>query len=563
MTLLERLKKSLEEEGLIDRAQWDRCVSLQKESGLRMDHVIIEEASVPEVVMVKITASVLGIPYTDSILPGTADSSFSIPGDFLKNNMCVPVRTVSGEVFLAVADPMNLEVLNEVNSLLGVDIKPMIAPAEEISRAVEEFCREREEAAENTIEELDGSGITVASSVYSEEPEDLLDLANKAPVIKLVNLILFQALKQGASDIHIQPMERELKVRYRIDGVLHDVLTPPKRSASAITSRIKIMSNLNIAERRLPQDGRAAIKFENRTIDIRVSIIPTSFGERVVLRLLDKETLFLGLEELGFSREKYETISRLILKPHGIILSAGPTGGGKTTTLYAALSKINSPDKNILTIEDPVEYQLPGISQIQVKPQIGLNFASGLRHIVRQDPDVIMVGEIRDRETAEIAIHASLTGHLVFSTLHTNDSCGAVTRLIDMGIEPYLVSSSLAAVIAQRLVRTICSNCREATAPSPEALREVGLSSSDVKTIERGRGCERCMNTGYKGRTGIYEIAVIDDEIRKLILEKTDTQTIKKKAVERGMTTLIQDGAEKVLKGVTTIEEILRVTRES
>lgn len=562
MLIMDNLKKTLREEGLIDAEQWEKCVLLQKQTGGRIDRILVDEGAVPEVLMAKITASLLGVPYVDTIPPGAADSSLPLPEDFLRNNGCVPVKLNGGETLLALRDPLNLEILNEINCLLKLNMKAVAAPAEEIARAGEEFSRAREEAAENTLGELDSSGITVASSM-SEEPEDLLDLANKAPVIKLVNLILFQALKQGASDIHIQPFEKELKVRYRIDGILHDVLTPPKRYDAAVTSRIKIMSNLNIAERRLPQDGRAAIKFENRPIDLRVSIIPTAFGERVVLRLLDKETLSMGLEELGFSRKNFLAANRLIKIPHGIILSTGPTGGGKTTTLYAALSRINSPDKNIITIEDPIEYQLPGISQIQVKPQIGLTFASGLRHIVRQDPDVIMVGEIRDRETAEIAVHASLTGHLVFSTLHTNDSCGAVTRLLDMGIEPYLVSSSLAAVIAQRLVRTICSSCREEYSPGKEALEEIGISGDEAKVIMRGKGCGECLQTGYRGRTGIYEIAVIDDELRELVLKRSDTGTIKKKAVEKGMASLMQDGAAKVLEGATTIEEVLRVTRES
>ncbi|MBI4641595.1 MAG: type II secretion system ATPase GspE, partial [Candidatus Tectomicrobia bacterium] len=399
-----------------------------------------------------------------------------------------------------------------------------------------------------------------------EEPEDLLDLANEAPIIRMVNTFLSQAVRDRASDIHIEPFERDLKVRYRVDGILHNVLTPPKRYQAALISRVKIMANLNIAERRLPQDGRIKIRIADREVDIRVSVIPTAFGERIVLRLLDKSALFIGLEAIGFSKEHYRVYERLIRRSTGIILVTGPTGSGKTTTLYATLSKINTGDKNIITVEDPIEYQLEGIGQMQINERIGLTFAEGLRSILRQDPDIIMVGEIRDRETVEVAIQASLTGHLVFSTLHTNDSAGAVTRLLDMGLEPFLVSSSVVAIMAQRLVRVICEQCKAPYKPEDAELEEIGISREALErqggALFRGQGCSHCLQTGYKGRIGIYELLVVDDPIRRLILTNTDSNMIKKEAVKQGMITLLKDGADKVLRGITTIEEVLRVTQE-
>ena len=554
------LKKVLVDKGLLIPERWEESLSLQSESGGRLDRILIERGYVSEEEMLKVLAGILNLPYMDEIKV-SSDISTTIPESFFKENNCLPVRRENGIVTIATSDPLNMEVLNEIAVLLSSGIKVVIASRERVEHAIEEFCSSNVVTPEEMVQDMSSAGVE-ASSPSAEEPEDLLDLANKAPVIKLVNLILFQAIKERVSDIHIQPYEKELRVRYRVDGILHDYLTPPKHLTSAIVSRIKVMSNLDIAERRLPQDGRATIRVDNRQIDIRISIIPTAFGERVVMRLLDKENLFLGLEELGLSSGKLEIVSRLIRSSHGIILVTGPTGSGKTTTLYAGLSIINSPDKNIITVEDPIEYQLPGISQIQVKPKIGLTFASGLRHIVRQDPDIIMVGEIRDVETAEIAIHASLTGHLVFSTLHTNDAAGAITRLLDMGIEPYLISSSVIAVIAQRLVRVICEECREEYIPSEESLAEIGLKASGVK-LYRGKGCSSCLNTGYRGRTGIYEIVLIDEEIRGLVLRRADSNTIRKRALEKGMVPLRGDGSAKVMNGTTTIEEVLRVTQES
>jgi general secretion pathway protein E len=392
-----------------------------------------------------------------------------------------------------------------------------------------------------------------------EAPKDLLELTEEAPIIKLLNAVLLQAVKERASDIHFEPYEKELDIRLRIDGVLHKVLSPPKIIQDALISRIKIMSRLDIAEKRLPQDGRIRLLLGGRDIDIRVSVIPTSHGERAVLRLLDRKQGLLGLWEVGFSKDDAKTLEEHLQRPNGIILVTGPTGSGKTTTLYAALNRIHTEEKNIITVEDPIEYQLKGVGQIQVNPKIGLTFASGLRSILRQDPDVIMVGEIRDLQTAEIAMQASLTGHLVLSTLHTNDAPSALVRLIDMGIEPFLVASSLTVVFAQRLVRTICPHCKVSYKPSDV---ELSYFSDLPEFLYRGKGCEKCKQMGYLGRSGIFELLAIDNVIRPMITEKIDSQSIKNYAVSNGMKTLRQDGIEKVISGITTLEEVLRVTQK-
>jgi type II secretion system protein E len=449
---------------------------------------------------------------------------------------------------------LDVRALEDVRLLLGKDLHPVVAGADEIKRVLEQHYMDRliqdihEQDAEVSGEDLDIA--------------DLQKMAGEAVVIRLVNMIFHQAVRDGASDIHIEPFERETKVRYRIDGVLREASSPPRRMHAAIVSRIKILGDMNIAERRLPQDGRIRLRVAERQIDVRVSTVPTLYGEGVVMRILDKDTALRGLVELGMPAATLARFRQLIHRPYGIILVTGPTGSGKTTSLYAALQEIYSTEKKILTIEDPVEYQLPGVNQIQVRPNIGLTFASGLRHIVRQDPDVIMVGEIRDAETAEIAIHAALTGHLVFSTLHTNDAAGAVTRLLDMGAEPYLVASSLIGSVAQRLVRLNCPDCRQPDTPSADALREVGITPQEAAagTILRGQKCDKCGFTGYRGRAGVFELLTVDDEVRRMIVGRTSATDIKRYALaHQEMKTLIADGREKVLNGVTTIDEVLRV----
>ena len=485
-----------------------------------------------------------------------------VPIQYLKKQKMVPVETPDA-FLVAVNDPSNFQAVDDLMRLLGRDDAEVVLASEgTILTAINSAYDLGRDSAQEFIQIMNGDS---ADSIISEieETADLLDETSDAPIIKLVNLVLAQAIKDRSSDIHIEPYANSLKIRYRIDGMLYNLLNLPRRIQSSLVSRIKIMAKLNIAEKRLPQDGRIEVKIGDKSVDIRVSVIPTAFGERVVLRLLDKSQALLTLSDLGLDEAKVAQFDRLIKSPYGIVLVTGPTGSGKTTSLYAALSKINSPAINIITIEDPIEYQIEGIGQIQVNPKIDLTFATGLRSIVRQDPDVILVGEVRDRETAEIAIQSSLTGHLVFSTLHTNDAASAITRLIDMGIEPFLVASSVIAIVAQRLVRVLCPRCKETYEPDTESLIDAGIPRNAVngRSIYRRKGCNACMNTGYRGRTGIFEIMIMDEGVKKLILRTSDSNQINDEAVRNGMSTLVQDGARRVLEGVTTIEEVLRVTR--
>ncbi len=509
-----------------------------------------------------------GLPLVEA-LPDTPveqmlDLIRDLPIHFAKRCQVLPVGLDGDAVVVATGDPTTFGPIDDVRLLLRRPVRVVVAPTPVILDAINRIYDLASGSAEQLMDGLEAERLDLVATEL-EEPRDLLEADDEAPIIRLVNSLLFQAVKDRASDIHIEPFERTLCVRFRIDGILYDILSPPKRFQPVIISRVKIMAGLNIAEKRLPQDGRIRIKLAGKDIDIRVSTVPTAFGERVVMRLLDRSATLLQLEELGLVGPKLAIVNRLIHQSHGIILVTGPTGSGKTTTLYAALSKINTTDKNIITIEDPIEYQLHGIGQIQVNPKIDLTFANGLRSILRQDPDVIMVGEIRDVETAEIAIQAALTGHLVFSTLHTNDSFGAMTRLLDMGIEPFLVSSSVIAVMAQRLVRRVCTSCRVPYTPSDEELQELGLDPrriGDREIYKAGPGCPDCKQKGYRGRTGIHELLVVDDDIRALVMKNADAATIRREATAKGMSTLREDGADKVLAGITTIQEVLRVTQE-
>ena len=555
------------EKGSISKEALEEALLLQKEGKNRIGEVLIQEGLITEGELLQALSVQFRIPYYEALDGKGVDQAIisRIPINFAKKYKLVPIEEKEDGFIVATDDPINIQPLDDLRILLGLDIEPVIVSEKEILSTINRCYEQAANSPEEIIQDMnDEDSNKILSELEEAETEDLLDATSEAPVIKLVNLILSQAIKSRASDIHIEPYQKDLRVRYRIDGVLYSILSPPKRYQPAIISRIKIMAKLNIAEKRLPQDGRIRIKIADKDIDIRVSVIPTAFGERVVLRLLDKSAFLLDLENLGLSHDRLEIIFRLIRGAHGIVLVTGPTGSGKTTTLYAALSKINSSDKNIITIEDPIEYQLGGIGQIQVNTRIELTFANGLRSIVRQDPDVILVGEIRDAETAEIAIHAALTGHLVFSTLHTNDAAGAITRLIDMGIEPFLASSSLSAVVAQRLVRLICKECKEPYAPDREFLKEVGLIPEDLKEgfLYRGKGCSACFNTGYKGRTGIYEILIVNDSIKSFMLHTSESNLIRDKGIENGMITLREDGVAKVLEGITSIEEIMRVTQE-
>ena len=480
---------------------------------------------------------------------------------FIRENKIVPLEFKGNTLKVLMANPGDRRLIDALKVAVSADVVVFGGDDRMIDDYISRFYGQDSQDINSIIEDIDDK----SAGAMGENEEDvgyLKDLASEAPIIKLVNLIITRAVESRASDIHIESFEDELKVRYRIDGVLLDIESVPRKLQSAIISRLKIMSKLNIAERRLPQDGRIRLKFADQELDLRVSSIPVLHGESIVMRILNKEGILIDLEKLGFRADTLSTFGSLIKKPNGILLVTGPTGSGKTTTLYAALDKINSPDKKIITVEDPVEYQLKGINQIQVKPQIGLNFANTLRHIVRQDPDIIMIGEIRDLETAEIAIQSALTGHLVFSTLHTNDAPGSVTRLLDLGVENFLLSSTVRGILAQRLVRVICPACR--TAESMTLSREerdfLGIGGDEV--LYRGEGCEKCTYTGYRGRMGIFELLVVNEDIRRLVLRNADSAQIREAARAQGMTTLLEDGAKKVRAGVTTLSEILRVTQE-
>lgn len=533
--------------------------------GTRLEEALLQGKKVTEKDFLEVLSQHFGLPSMTEIPEDNIGSELvsKLPIQYLKKHCIFPYQQQNGALYVAVNDPLRLEALDDLRLIFGKEeVVAVLTSAREIYAAINRTFGEAENSADQIIQDLDqGEDDQLLTDL--EESADLLDETSDAPIIKLVNHIMAQAVKSRASDIHIEPYYHELQVRFRLDGVLYSHLSLARKLHSAIVSRIKIMAQLNIAEKRLPQDGRIEIKIGDRQVDLRVSTIPTAFGERVVLRLLEKGLRLLRLHEIGLSADLLAEMKRLITISHGIILVTGPTGSGKTTSLYAALNHINSPDKNILTIEDPIEYQLDGIGQMQVNSKIELTFARGLRSMVRQDPDVILVGEIRDLETAEIAIQAALTGHLVFSTLHTNDAASAVTRLIDMGIEPFLVSSAVRAIIAQRLVRRLCPRCKEPYVPDTIQLQNWGLDQDHLPggQLYRAVGCEHCLNTGYRGRSGIYEFLSLSDAIRSLVLKTSDSNQVRKAAVEEGMRTLRQDGLQNVLQGTTSINEILRVTQ--
>ena len=477
---------------------------------------------------------------------------------FLKEKTIFPIQIKDDTLTIAVFDPFDLHTIENLKISLGKNIKILLSTEETIVEAIETYYGAGESTMGRMVESIKDDENSFTDTDL--DTEHIRDMASEAPVIKLVNHIISKATEMGASDIHLEPFAEDLILRYRIDGILHNFEAPPKKLNSALCTRIKIMAKLDISERRLPQDGRIKLKVHGKDIDMRVSTLPTLYGESLVIRILDRDNLTVELEKMGFPKQELEQFQKLIHKPYGKLLVTGPTGSGKTTTLYGALQNINTPDKKIITIEDPVEYQIRGINQIHVKPQIGLDFASGLRSIVRQDPDVIMVGEIRDAQTADVAIQAALTGHLVFSTVHTNDAAGAITRLLDMGVENYLISSALLGILAQRLVRVICRTCIEPVEVAPALIAEIDNPGQDSIKAFHGKGCKECNHTGFSGRAGIYELLVVDEAVRQLILTKATSQTIRESARKKGMTTLREDGWKKVAKGITTVEEVLRVT---
>ncbi|MFM8314155.1 MAG: type II secretion system ATPase GspE [Deltaproteobacteria bacterium] len=543
--------------------QLKEALEIQKEKGGKIGEILVQKKFLqPQEILVALSLQ-LGIPNIKDIDINAINSDWvkELPIMYARQFEVMPIAMDDHSVTVALSDPFNLQCIDDLRVIYQKEVKPVLCESRIV---LDSINRVYERVRQDIMPDMDQP--EADEFQYDlEEPVDLLEASeNDAPIIKFVNNLMFRAIKDKASDIHIEPYEKDMVVRLRIDGVLYDVARPPKGLHAGISSRIKLMGELDIAEKRLPQDGRIKIKIAGKDVDLRLSVIPTAHGERLVLRVLDKSSVRLDLPDLGFDPDSIKVINQLIHKQHGIILVTGPTGSGKTTSLYAAISRINSIDRNIITVEDPIEYDLKGIGQIQVNPKIGLTFASGLRAILRQDPDVIMVGEIRDKETAEIAIQASLTGHLVFATIHTNDAPGAVTRLVDMGVEPFLVSSSLLAVLAQRLMRKVCMKCSELYSPTEVELDNLGLEK-DVfggKKIVRTKGCHECGGTGYKGRMVVHELMVLDDELRALIMQRTDAAVLKRAAQQKGMITLRQNGIDKVLAGITTAVELVAVTQE-
>ncbi len=564
-----KIGEILVELGHIHQEQVDEALELQRLRPKRLGQILLDLGYCEEDQLLDALSLQFDIPF-ERDLTDQIDSSLTTkaPINFIREYRMVPFKQDGSVYCVAVNDPVNLLPLDDLRLLLNGPVAPVLCRGDDIQRVLDSYFDQQGENAADMIDDIvlaegETGEIHTLDSLEASE-RDLLDLANEAPIIRLINLLITGAIRERASDIHVEPFERDVRVRYRIDGVLYEKLAVPKSQQAAVISRIKIMANMNIAEHRLPQGGRIKIRLSGKEIDIRVSVIPVAFGERVVMRILEKGTFLFGLEELGFAKQDYALFDKLIMSSHGIILVTGPTGSGKSTTLYAGLQRVNSPDKNIITVEDPIEYQMAGIGQIQVRERIGLNFAAALREILRQDPDIILVGEIRDHETAEMAVQASLTGHLVFSTLHTNDSAGAITRLVNMGIEPFLVSSSTIAIMAQRLVRRICPDCKEEYEPEAESWAELGLAPEEARglTAWRGTGCEKCQQRGYYGRVGIFELLVMSPLIQELTLKGVDSNVIKREAVKERMRTLRADGAAKVRAGISTIEEVLRVTRD-
>lgn len=563
---MQPLGKILQEQFGLDEAVLVAALESQKEKGGRIGEILVQEKQITEEELLQARSIQCNLKVVKR-LPKEIEPFFvkRIPIGYLKRFKMIPVATPDRS-YVALAEPFCVQQLDDLKRLLQWEgMETVLAPQNEIFIAINTaYDMTSDDAADQVMQDMHEED---PDSIFSqiEETADLLDDTSDAPVIKLVNLVLSQAVRDNASDVHIEPYKNRVKIRKRVDGILYDMYAPPRHVLGKLISRVKILAKMDIAEKRLPQDGRIEIRIADKNVDIRVSTLPTAFGERVVMRLLDKSSVYLPLEELGLVAKDLAHFLQLIKAPHGIILVTGPTGSGKTTTLYSALGILNNPDINIITVEDPIEYQMDGISQMQVNAKIGLTFAGGLRTIVRQDPDVILVGEIRDLETAEIAIQAALTGHLVFSTLHTNDAASAITRLIDMGVEPFLVSSSVNAILAQRLVRQICPHCKEAFVPTSEYLEKAGFSAEDVgdKNLYRGKGCPECFETGYKGRIAIFELMILTDELKRFTLTTSDAGLIKQKALsmeETGMITLRQDGLRKILAGQTTLEEVFRVT---
>lgn len=563
MFFRDKIGEILLNEGLISEDKLRQGLEEQKKAKERIGALLISLGYLSEKDLLRVLSIQLGIPFlSNHEYPSSCpDIGFQPTFKFLKQYKVLPIECNNGCLRVAVADPLEPYPLETLKVFTGLEVEPVLGLESEILDSIEAIYGSAGRSMDKLIEDLGETDVNGAS-LDSENVEHLKDMASEAPVINMVNLLISGAVEKRASDIHIEPFDDQLHVRYRIDGILYQVETLPRKLQSAVASRVKIMAKLNIAERRLPQDGRLKVKVTGRDMDIRVSTVPTLFGESIVMRLLDSKGV-LSMDSIGFSEAGRHKFMSLVRQPHGLVLVTGPTGSGKSTTLYAALLRVDTTEKKVITVEDPVEYYLKGVNQIQVKPKIGLTFANGLRSIVRQDPDVIMVGEIRDAETADIAIHSALTGHLILSTLHTNDAPSAITRLQDMGVESYLISSSLLGVLAQRLVRVICQDCKAAYIPERSELQLLkSLTGQNGAELFRGKGCEKCEGTGYRGRVAIFELMTVTDGIRQLIADGKGSNIIRQRAVEEGMKTLSEDGWDKVLSGVTTVEEVSRVTLE-
>jgi len=531
----------------------------------RLDEILLSCPHFTEDQVLRLFAQALDIDYLPEINPDKVPVEFvkNVPATYAQHHYLIGIKNKpeDSEIILAISTPLDLDAVDNISKMTLTQVRPALATKAAVTAAIDIAYEQKSTVIEEVAEELDAQNLDQLIDEVATS-DDLLDVVNRPPVIRLVNDILFRALQLRASDIHVHPYETKIQIRYRIDGILYDVLNLNRNVLPLIVSRIKVMAGMDIAERRMPQDGRCSVRVGQREIDLRVSTVPTSYGERSVLRILDKSSGIFQLTELGMMDDDLKKFDSLLNRSHGVIFVTGPTGSGKSTTLYASLNRIDSTEKNIITIEDPIEYQLSGISQMQVAAKKGMTFITALRHVLRQDPDVIMVGEVRDQETARMAIQSSLTGHLVFSTLHTNDSAGAISRLLDLGVEPYLVSSSLIAILAQRLVRRICPDCKQKYKPTQHELRELGLGPDDAKgDFYMGAGCEKCFDTGYRGRTGIYELMLVDESIRELIYNRESAGVIKKTSIDAGLQTLRMDGARKVIAGKTTISEVLRVTQ--
>jgi type II secretion system protein E len=553
------LGQLLVENGALTQEKFKSYEAEAQKANSTLTRYLQEQKLVPEEAVAKAYAAMTGLEYLETITDEMADPLLlaKIPLKFLRDNAIMPTK--NNGIVLVTANPTNFQPLDELQLIFGKDVRIVVSTSKSILDALNHYYPL--EGTDEMMEDLEGDGNVADLSFGEIDERDILSSANDAPIIKLVNYVLFQADKMDASDVHIEPEEKEIRVRYRIDGRMHQFMTIPKRMQGAVSSRIKIMSNLDIAEKRKPQDGRIEIRIGDKRMDIRVSFLPSVFGESIVMRLLDKEKGFSPLDKVGLSERDYKEVQRAIARPNGIFMVSGPTGSGKTTTLYSILSRINVPTVNIITVENPVEYQLPGITQVQVNPKVDLTFATALRAILRQDPDIVMIGETRDQETAQIAIQAALTGHLVLTTIHTNSAPAIITRLIDMGIEPFLISSSIVAGMAQRLVRKLDPACKEAYKPSAEVLQSLGMDPEKNKnvTFYKPKGCKDCNMMGYKGRLALFEVMTMTDEIAMLTMERAPTLKIRKQALKDGMTLLLDDGIKKIEAGLTSVEEVVSV----